>query len=145
SPLYPRPLLKSTDGGRLWRATDSWSGDRPSSEKNQAGFPCGRRVARAQPDGQRGAGRDPRDRALVWASSAPTLAGSYRIHVPGNCRNRSHGWHTRVPQEEGQKHMTDVKSADSERKPAASFPTEETSSHIPAPPLYPPTDLAAWD
>jgi methylmalonyl-CoA mutase N-terminal domain/subunit len=41
--------------------------------------------------------------------------------------------------------MTDVKTADSERKPAASVPTEETSSHIPVRPLYTPADLAAWD
>jgi methylmalonyl-CoA mutase N-terminal domain/subunit len=41
--------------------------------------------------------------------------------------------------------MTDVKTADSERKPAASVPTEETSSHIPVRSLYTPADLAAWD
>jgi methylmalonyl-CoA mutase N-terminal domain/subunit len=41
--------------------------------------------------------------------------------------------------------MTDVKTADSERKPAASVPTEETSSHIPVRSLYTPADLAPWD
>jgi methylmalonyl-CoA mutase N-terminal domain/subunit len=47
--------------------------------------------------------------------------------------------------EEGQEHMTELKTADSADKRAASLPTEETSSHIPVRPLYTPADLAAWD
>jgi methylmalonyl-CoA mutase N-terminal domain/subunit len=41
--------------------------------------------------------------------------------------------------------MTDVKTADSAIRRAASLPTGETSSHIPVHSLYTPADLAAWD
>jgi methylmalonyl-CoA mutase N-terminal domain/subunit len=47
--------------------------------------------------------------------------------------------------EEGQEHMTELKTADSADKRAASLPTGETSSHIPVHSLYTPADLAAWD
>jgi methylmalonyl-CoA mutase, N-terminal domain len=41
--------------------------------------------------------------------------------------------------------MTELKTADSANKRAASLPTGETSSHIPVHSLYTPADLAAWD
>ena len=47
--------------------------------------------------------------------------------------------------EEGQEHMTELKTADSADKRAASLPTGETSSHTPVHSLYTPADLAAWD
>jgi methylmalonyl-CoA mutase N-terminal domain/subunit len=41
--------------------------------------------------------------------------------------------------------VTQTKTSDPASKPAASLPTEETSSHIPVRPLYTPKDLAASD
>ncbi len=41
--------------------------------------------------------------------------------------------------------MTDLKTSESATKRRVGLPVEQTSSHIPVRPLYPPADLAAWD
>ncbi|MGA2979114.1 MAG: methylmalonyl-CoA mutase family protein [Terriglobales bacterium] len=41
--------------------------------------------------------------------------------------------------------MNELKTAELPTKPAASHPSQETSSHIAVLPFYAPTDLAAWD
>src|SRR5271169_5199469 len=69
---------------------------RPGSETNRADLPCCRQHGRAQPDRQGGAVRHPRDGPVFWPGAAPALVGSDRIHLPGDRRDRSHGWHARV-------------------------------------------------
>src|SRR6202521_3283755 len=95
--LYAWPLLKSTDD----RPTDRPAEDRrPSGKENQVNLPCRRQYRRrhgaTQPDRPRGTGRHPRDSALFRAGAAPTLAGSDRIHLPGDCRARGAGRHARI-------------------------------------------------